>query len=62
LAATPLGAESFAPAALAATAGALSDALETTFVAGFAAAFAGAAWVGTLDLLGEADFIESLTD
>jgi hypothetical protein len=67
LAVTALAAPSFVEGSLALTAltgkaDALSEAFVATFVAGFAAVFAGAAWVGTVDLLGEADFIDSLTD
>jgi hypothetical protein len=58
----PLAATSFALAALADTPAALSAGLAATFVTGLTAVFAGVADAGTCDLLGEADFIDSLTD
>jgi hypothetical protein len=58
----PLAGASFALAALADTAAALSAGLAGTFVAGLTAVFAGVADAGIFDLLGEADFIDSLTD
>jgi hypothetical protein len=57
-----LAATSFALAALADTPAALSAGLAATFVTGLTAVFAGVADAGTFDLLGEADFIDSLTD
>jgi hypothetical protein len=58
----PFAAASFVLAALADTPAALSAGLAATFVTGLAAVFAGVADAGTFDLLGEADFIDSLTD
>jgi hypothetical protein len=62
LGAAALAAASFVLAALSGTAAALSAGLAATFVAGLTAVFAGVADAGAFDLLGEADFIDSLTD